>query len=389
MFRKLLIGFVLFITGAAVAFGILRAAGSVLRFDDPRLAVVGIRKPQIVGFLPYWLLSKADKDYTQYLTTLTYFGLVVDADGKPIYLAQPGEEEPGWTALKGEKAEAFLSSARKQNLKRSLLVHSADEEKIAELIQNPEVSARALVSEVAPLMTNRGFTDLNLDIESFRPASVSARTNFAAFVRTVTEEIRAANLGTVTIEIAPIAFAKQFLIDPNEIGAMVDYVVLMAYDYHYSGSLIAGPVAPVGGAGSEREFDVEVAVAEAVRRIPKEKILLGIPLYGYQWETLEKMEGSATIPGGASTASTRRVSELLSVCATCSAVIDPVSREPYVIVSQDGYYKQIYYENESSLREKILLAEKYSLGGVALWALGYEDDTMLTPLSDYKRSYTW
>ena len=38
------------------------------------------------------------------------------------------------------------------------------------------------------------------------------------------------------------------------------------------------------------------------------------------------------------------------------------------------------------MKEKIALAQKYRLGGVALWALGYEDGTILNPLSSYKNT---
>ena len=358
-----------------------------IRFDHPILRSFGIRKPQVVGFLPYWLMDKADADYSSYLTTLTYFGLAVDVDGKPIYLTNPQEEEPGWTTLKGDRFTAKREEAKKHNLKTSLLVHSADEDKVSELIQNPEIAAHALVSEVAPIMQSRGFTDLNLDIESFLPASDSARANYTLFARTVAEDVRKSKLGTVTIEIPPIALVKKFLIDPFAIGAIADYVVLMTYDYHYSGSFLAGPVAPIGGAGDVREFDVETAIAEAVRVIPKEKILLGIPLYGYQWETLQETLGAATIPGGASTASLRRVAELLKDCPTCKTAMDPVAGEPVTVFETDDYFNHIYYENEASMKEKIKLAQKYQLGGIALWALGYEDAATLVPLVAYKRFF--
>lgn len=358
-----------------------------IRFDHPVLRAFGVAKPQVIGFLPYWLLDKADTDYSPYLTTLTYFGLAVDVDGKPIYLTNPQEEDPGWTTLKGDRLTVKREEAKKKNIKTSLLVHSADEDKIAKLINNPEAAAHALVFEVAPIMQSRGFTDLNLDIESFLTASDSARANYTLFAKTVAEDVRKNELGTVTIEIPPIALFRKFMIDPIAIGVIADYVVLMTYDYHYSGSFLAGPVAPIGGAGDVWEFDVETAVHEAVRVIPKEKIILGIPLYGYQWETLRETPGAATIPGGASTASLRRVVELLKDCPTCKTTMDPVAREPFTVFETNDYFNHIYYENEASMQEKIDLAKKYKLGGVALWALGYEDEGTLTPLVKYKRSF--
>lgn len=358
-----------------------------IRFDHPILKQFGVHKPQIIGFLPYWLLDKATADYTPYVTTYTYFGLAVDIDGKPVYLVNPGEQEPGWTALKSGRLDERIAQAKEENVNLSLLVHNANEDDIQKLLEDPVTAGHALVSEVGPIMQSRGFTDLNLDIESFLPASESARANYTEFVQTVADDVRAANLGTVTVEIPPIALVKQFLIDPSVIGAIADTVVLMTYDYHYSGSFIAGPVAPLSGTGDVREFDVEIAVQEALKVIPKEKIILGIPLYGYQYETLDGDRGSATIPNGTSTASNRRISELLRTCATCSAELDTIAKSPYTIISEGEYFNQAYFENEASLQEKIQLAQTYELAGVALWALGYEDPAALAPLRAYKRSF--
>lgn len=332
--------------------------------------------------MPFWLISKADKDYSKYITTLTYFGLTLNSDGTIKKLNNPQEQEPGWTALKADKFQKYKA-------KQSLLVISGDDSVISDMINDPVTSANNLIADVSPIMKGQGlpagrqgFTDLNLDVETFMDASESARANFTTFVRTVKQGINA----TVTLDLIPISLVKQKLYDAKALGAIVDRVVLMTYDYHYSGSFTSGAVAPIGGAGETIEFDVETAVKEALKVMPREKILLGIPLYGYQWETINSASESATIPGGSSTASVRRIADILSRCATCSAQIDLVSKEPYLIFPENDYFNQIYYENEASMKEKIALAQKYHLGGVALWALGYEDATMLRPLTNYKNT---
>lgn len=376
-----------FVAGVLSAVGFIYILGTApVRFDNPILATFDVKKPEIIGFLPYWLLKSADKDYSQYITTLTYFGLSLQRDGSIKKLNNPREEEPGWTALKGDTYATRMADAKKNGLKQSLLVISGDDTVIGNMIADPVNSANHLVADVAPIMKEKGFTDLNLDIESFMDATDSARANFTTFITTVTQLVRDEKLGTVTLDLIPISLVKSKIYDARALGVVVDRVVLMTYDYHYIDSFTSGANAPIGGAGMTIEYDTETAVKEALKAIPSNKVLLGIPLYGYEWETLNSAPESATIPGGSSTASVRRVADILRTCASCSAQFDSVAREPYVLYPENKYFNQIYFENETSMKEKIALAQTYHLGGVALWALGYEDDSMLTPLTNYKNT---
>lgn len=375
--------------GLGVLAGVIgiRYAGLLpIRFDSPALASLHVTKPQVVGFLPYWLLSKADKNYAPLITTLTYFGVALNGDGTVMKRTNPQETEPGWFALQGDTVTARLADAEKKGLKKSLLIISGDDEVIGNILNDPDGAAARMMTDIAPIMKEKNFEDLNLDIETFMEASPSGQAQFTQFVRSVKDILVREKLGSLTLDLIPIALAKPKLYDAKALGALADSVVLMTYDFHYSGSFTSGAVAPVGGAGETLEFDVETAVKEALKVMPKEKILLGIPLYGYQWETINQATESATIAGGSEMASVRRVSEKLKTCADCISGTDPVSKEPYLVYPEGEVYKQVYYENEASMNEKIRLATRYNLGGVALWALGYEDDTLLNPLESYKHS---
>ena len=387
MMKKLLVYIITTVLGAVTAMAFLRFGGSIpLRFDNPTLAKLHVEKPQVVGFLPYWLLSKADKEYSEYITTLTYFGIGLNSDGSILKRTNPQETEPGWFALQGDAVKGRLADAGKKGMKKSLLIISGDDEIISGLLNDPVMSATTMMSEVAPIMKEKQFEDLNIDIETFMEASPSSQAKFTLFIQTVKDILVREKLGTLTIDLIPIALVQPKLYDMKALGELADAIVLMTYDYHYSGSFTSGAVAPIGGAGETLEFDVEIAVKEALKIIPKEKILLGIPLYGYQWETIEQASESATIAGGSETASVRTVMEKIKSCIDCISGYDAISQSPYLIYPDNDVYKQVYFENEESMKAKLALAQKYQLGGVALWALGYEDDALLRPLSTYKSS---
>jgi len=81
--------------------------------------------------------------------------------------------------------------------------------------------------------------------------------------------------------------------------------------------------------------------------------------------------------------------EFFASCATCSAQIDQEARESYVIYKdqQTGTYHQMFYPDVWATLEKIRLTNTYKLGGVAVWALGYDGKSILHPLEKYKNSF--
>jgi len=344
---------------------------------------------QVIGFLPYWLTSKSDKNYNKYITTLTYFGLNVGVDGKIVKFNAPGEEEPGWHTLRLGKVDAFLKNAKRDHVNLSLLIFSGDEATISALLSRPASHAQNLVEEVKPIMQQYGFTDLNLDIESVSVASKEARIKFTAFVKEVKKNMDKHRLGTLTIDVSPTALIKPYLINVTEVSKLADYIVFMMYDFHYTGSLVTGAVSPMGGAGINAEFDTETGIKEALRIMPSQKILLGTPLYGYGWETLGNTPRSAVMPASGLTVSNKRAEEFIASCASCSAQIDKEAKESYVIYKdqQTGTYHQMFYPDEQASLEKIRLTNTYKLGGVAVWALGYDGNSILNPLEKYKNSF--
>ena len=343
-------------------------------------------KKEVMGFLPYWLASKAQTDYSKYITCLSYFSLVVDEDGTIQKYTKPGESEPGYLALTSGKMDPFLNSARQKGIQLSLVVFGYGDDTISQLLVNPEQSAKNLLDEVTPIMEQYNFTDLNLDIEQVQDASQASRLKFTRFVKAVRENLDPKIIKTLSTDVSASAFVKKTnLSDPASLAPLVDKTIVMAYDYHYMGSFVTGPVAPLGGAGSVSELDTQVAVEAALKIMPAKKLILGIPLYGYEWESIGNTPRSAVVPMSGLTISNFRAEELLENCASCSAQFDETDKENHIIYKdqQTNTYHQVFYPDKKATEYKVEFAEKKSLGGIAMWALGYEGKTILEPLSSY------
>jgi len=384
--KKIFLFILLFVCGITI--GILTP--QFIPKDYPLLSPLGLvehtdQKPlKIVGFMPFWLINKLASSYDNQINEFSYFDLIIDKDGSIRKLANPQEEEPGWTTLKSNsQLSTRLKTANENKIGLSLVVFSGETETIKQLIVNPEESAANLVSDVTSIMQQYGFTDLNLDIENIENTTQDKRDLFTRFVKAVKSGMVKNNLGTLTVDIQGISLFQPYLTDPQKMGEIADFVLLMTYDYHYPGSLLAGPVAPLGGAGEERVFDVNLTLKAALAQIPKEKIILGIPLYGYEWNTVDNFPGAPAIPGTGVIASNNRVSELLKSCLNCTKQTDKVSLEPFLIFPEETHYHQIFYEDNAAIKSKLELASKSKISGVAFWALGYEATNDLSGFSNY------
>ena len=81
MVKKVIIYLSLFVLGFGITFLAVKFA---FNQDSPTAEVIkesvgaiGLKQHQVIGFMPFWLLDRADKDYSGYLTEMTYFGLTV------------------------------------------------------------------------------------------------------------------------------------------------------------------------------------------------------------------------------------------------------------------------------------------------------------------------
>lgn len=380
---KLIIITIGFLLGAVL--GVLSIQYSLITKNSSGILTIPlVPKKTVIGFLPYWLLSNAEQDYSRYITTLAYFGLRIDGEGNIQKLLNPQEKEPGWYALESGKAEPFLNGALKNNVSLSLVLASGSNDAINGLISDPIPHAKNLIADLRPIIEKYKFSDINIDIESTQNASDSARANFAKFVKAVKQELK--NNETLTVEISADDVINKKLIDPKAIGKIADNVVMMAYDYHYMGSLVTGPVAPLTGSGITSEYDVTAATEKVLGLIPAQKLILGIPLYGYEWESVGQAPRSAIIPNTGLTASNRRAEAFSASCPNCKTKLDVEAEENYISYPDDetGAYHTIFYPNENSTLKKVNLADNFHLAGVALWALGYEGDNILKPLMHYK-----
>lgn len=155
--------------------------------------------------------------------------------------------------------------------------------------------------------------------------------------------------------------------DVGELAKSVDLLCLMTYDQNTRWTT-PGPVA--GWQWTVDNLDY------ALKVVPKEKLSLGIPLYGYHWFTgapiVDKTTGKESPNPTADYIST---ADSMLLAKTYSATVqwDPVDRSVFFYFYRDQMREWIFFTDARTFRERYQLVQDRGLQGFCSWVLGTED----------------
>lgn len=327
----------------------------------------------VYGFLPYWNLDEVQLNPS--LTHVAYFGLGVAGDGSLITRTDEGAE-PGFNKLKSDEFLDLSAQMKQRNQKIELVLPMFNNDDIVAFL-NSSTAQQKFYDSIDSVLLAYPFAGINIDIEYTGEVNDHLRANMVEFVTNFNQHLDTKyDSVTLSIDMYASAASDNDIWDIAQIAKQVDYIVIMAYDFHRRSSPVAGPVAPLFGGKSLWDSDISEHLREYLKKVPAEKILLGVPFYGYEWQTENKNPRSFTLPDTGSTASYKRVQNLLAEKEKFK-VQEGWSEEalsPYLIYEENRKTYVVYYENSRSLSYKLDYVNQLDLAGVAIWALGYEGD---------------
>lgn len=328
----------------------------------------------VYGFLPYWNTSKFS--IQDELTHLGYFSLTLNADGS-FATHVDGELDMGQHKLNSEEFSVINSNLIDKNIKSELVISQFNQDDI-EFFLSSEKAQKNFLQSIDNVLIAYPFSGINIDIETSGETDEQMRQNLTTFIKNFRVHLdEKYNHVQLSIDMYAGAAANQQIWNVKDIAQYVDYIVVMAYDFHRSSSPKAGPVAPLFGGKELWDGDINYYLQAFLKKVPSEKILLGIPFYGYEWQTTSRDSQSHTFPETGATASYARVVEILKRKEELEVQEhwNEDALSPYISYIEDGEIYVIYYENSRSISYKLDYVNQLDLGGVAIWALGYEGDS--------------
>lgn len=226
-------------------------------------------------------------------------------------------------------------------------------EVLSVILASEELQER-LIGNILSELTGKNYYGVNMDIEYIAPDD---RDRYNAFLERLAERLH--NEGFIVMSaLAPKISADQPGVlyeahDYAEQGRIVDYVIIMTYEWGYTyGPPLA--VSPIN--------EVRRVLDYAVTEIPPEKILMGMPNYGYDW-TLPFMRGTPA----QSVSLTQAVD--LALRYGVEIQFDEQAQTPYFYYTDNGTQHVVWFDDPRSIDAKLQLIDDYRLAGASWWTV--------------------
>ena len=306
----------------------------------------------VYGFWPYWVDPQTYQPDWDSLTHVAYTPLEVNANGSLD------------TSHIGTDYYYIRDTARARNVKVIVTVASTNQN-----IQDSMLAyhRHALVTNILQKVQLYDADGVCIDFERVR--SVNAHTGesntvlMEQFLHILYATVKSAN-PNYHIAFCVGGGAGSVYHNAN-LGQYTDAVFLMGYDYHYHKSPTTGAVSPFN---DPTQLDVIDSVTILEAYYPANKIILGLPFYGYEWPSESDSPGTSTIGTGTAV----RMEDAIANAQIYGRIWAANAHTPWYRYQSNGIWHQCWYEDEESLGLKLDYVNSTNLAGAGFWALGYE-----------------
>ncbi len=319
----------------------------------------GLRK-NFYGYLPSWVSNTTYQEFDfRLLTHLAYFSVELNTSG-------------GLGSIPNQtRFNEIVSLCHPRGVRVHMTVTLFGSSSVAAFLNNSSARQTA-IANITDLVNSSSIEGANIDFEF---VTSSVRDSFTLFIQGLAQSLQNSPQGRKELYIAMPCVPSWYPgYNFSALADASDGLFIMAYDYHYSGSSTAGPVAPTYNSSFWGYYAVNTSIGDIINSYAtaREKVILGMPYYGIDWPTTSQNAGSSTT--GTGSAVTFRNAK--ANASTHGRVWDANSATPWYRYNS-GNWHQCWYDDSVSIMLKLEIARDSLLQGAGCWALGYdygEDD---------------
>jgi spore germination protein YaaH len=320
--------------------------------DRPyRLTTCNLTK-NVIGWHPYWAGTAYNSYDYSVLSQVIYFSYEVDpATGSYITIHN-------W------KTTNLVNVAKANGTKVLLCATLFGGTNLSTFLSNATARQRCIDSLIA-LVQYRNADGVNIDFEGL-PAS--QRANFVTFITALANQMHTAIPGShVSIALPAVDWSNSF--DIPALNAVVDELIIMGYDYYWSGSSNAGPTGLLYyGTLFYSQCNSKSINTYIAKGATPSKLHLAVPYYAYRYPTVDNTLAASTTGSGIS----RTYAAAKAESQTYGYNWEPQSASAYYMYNSGGQWYQCYWHDSLSLSYMYDVVLMRGLGGIGIWALSYD-----------------
>ena len=299
---------------------------------------------EVLGFFAEWWATDTSsynilKKHSNTIDTIAAFWGTLQSDGSI-------------TDRGGNDHAAVVQYATANKVNTLLMVNNSKDHNSAHTVLSSPALREKAITNIEAVIQKYGLAGVNIDFESLDPGD---KNNLTIFMQELSSRLKPQGY-ILSIDVMPkhneeADFAMAY--DYAKLAQFCDQIIIMTYDYH----------GPWSGPGSIADINsIEKDIRYALQFIPKNKLLLGVAGYGYDWSS----KGVESLEFGA-------IQNLISKFGAKVEWDESAKSPHFTYTGPDGVVHQVWYENAQSLQYKLTLVNSYDLAGIALWKLGEED----------------
>ena len=311
-----------------------------------------LQSHEIFGYAPYWTLPLSSGFDVKDLTTLAYFSVDANPNGTL------DESGPGWNGYESQDLVNLVNRSHAAGDRVVLTVTDFSQSSLNAITSDPNAGARlsaALISAVSA----KNLDGVNFDFEGEGSADQRGLTRL---ITQVSKALHAANPHwqvTMAVYASSAADSGGFY-NIAALSPAVDGFFVMAYEMN--NAAVSSATAPLVGGG----YTPTEAVKQFTAVVPAQKVILGVPFYGYDWPT-----SGGTLTAHATGGNTP-LSDAVIASSGHPTYWDPATDSSWTSYKVGSQWHETFFDNPTSLALRAQVANSFHIAGLGIWALGMD-----------------
>lgn len=300
-------------------------------------------RPQQRGWIPWWDFDRTVQEVIKHKDSVDQLAVMVyDLTPEHTIVSKIPSAEERILKLHEDTQKPILLT----------IANEFDPERVHGVLTDP-VLQKTHIQDLVNLATPSHIAGIELDYEYLRAEDKDA---FSQFVETLAPALKEAGKKTIVVVHPKTNESGSWhgaeAQDWVRLAAAADEIVVMVYDYYWQTSE-PGPISPITWFGD--------VIGYARQIIPQDKLIIGVPAYGYDWaEGVQKAE-SLTLH------QIEQISKKFEV--------QPTIDRKHVVMKfeyqdENNLKHYVWGENNISLNAKMRVLATYEIKGISFWRLG-------------------